>query len=337
MGGIMNTWRVGRAYAALKLRELDGVYGGELAGHYYFRDFFYSDSGLLAAILILNVIAKKKAEGEALDISQCAVCCPAVKVWSGEYEDVAGSDIVIVTFGVGRKPGQTRLDLAAINIGILKSVIPNVAKIAPEALYIVVSNPVDVLTYVTMHDTDLKKSQVIGTGTLLDSNRLTQAVAEYCNVDVSNVNAFVFGEHGDACMVPWSLCTVCGMPIRDYCTKIMGVDKDALEAELESIYTGMVAAGSKVIKAKGATFYAIAASTVQLIKALVADTETILSLATYLDGEYGAKDLCTGVLCKVGGCGLKEIIEVPLPEEEMKLFSEKLASLDATFNALNVR
>ena len=99
----------------------------------------------------------------------------------------------------------------------------------------------------------------------------------------------------------------------------------------------MVAAGSKVIKAKGATFYAIAASTVQLVKALVADTDTILSLATYLDGEYGAKDLCTGVLCKVGGSGLKEIIELPLPEEEMKLFSEKLASLDKTFEALGVR
>ena len=292
--------------------------------------------GVCSEIVLVD-INKEKAEGEALDISQCAVCCPAVKVWSGEYEDVAGSDIVVITFGVGRKPGQTRLDLAAINIGILKSVIGKVAKIAPEALYVVVSNPVDVLTYVTMHDTDLKKSQVIGTGTLLDSNRLTQAVAEYCKVDVSNVNAFVFGEHGDACMVPWSLCTVCGMPIREYCTKIMGVDKDSLEAELESIYTGMVAAGSKVIKAKGATFYAIAASTVQLIKALVADTDTILPLATYLDGEYGAKNLCTGVLCKVGSSGFKEIIEIPLPEDEMKLFSEKLASLDNTFEALNVR
>jgi L-lactate dehydrogenase len=127
------------------------------------------------------------------------------------------------------------------------------------------------------------------------------------------------------------------MPIREYCTKIMGVNEDQLEAELENIYTGMVAAGSKVIKAKGATFYAIAASTVQLIKALVADTDTILPLATYLDGEYGAKDLCTGVLCKVGGSGLKQIVEFPLPEKEMELFSEKLASLDKTFEALNVR
>jgi L-lactate dehydrogenase len=289
--------------------------------------------------IVLVDINKEKAEGEALDLSQCAASCPSVKVWSGEYEDIAGSDVVVVTFGVGRKPGQTRLDLAAINVGILKSVIKanNFAKIAPDALYVVVSNPVDVMTYVLMKDAGLKKEQVIGTGTLLDSNRLAQAVAEYCKVDTHNVNAYVFGEHGDACMAPWSLCTVCGMPIREYCTKIMGVNEDQLETELENIYTGMVAAGSKVIKAKGATFYAIAASTVQLIKALVADTDTILPLATYLDGEYGAKDLCTGVLCKVGGSGLKEIVEFPLPEKEMELFSEKLASLDKTFEALNVR
>ena len=294
--------------------------------------------GVCSEIVLVD-INKEKAEGEALDITQCAACVPSVKIWSGEYADIAGSDVVIITFGVGRKPGQTRLDLAAVNVNILKSVIKqnDFKKIAPDALYVVVSNPVDVMTYVLMKDAGLKKEQVIGTGTLLDSNRLIQAVASYCKVDASNVNAYVFGEHGDACMAPWSLCTVCGMPIREYCTKIMGVAKDELGTELNNIYTGMVAAGSKVIKAKGATFYAIAASTVQLVKALVADTDTILSLATYLDGEYGAKNLCTGVLCKVGGSGLKEIIELPLPEEEMKLFSEKLASLDKTFEALGVR
>ena len=294
--------------------------------------------GVCSEIVLVD-INKEKAEGEALDITQCAACVPSCKIWCGDYADVAGSDVVVITFGVGRKPGQTRLDLAAINVGILKSVIKanDFSKIAPDALYVVVSNPVDVLTYVLMKEAGLKKEQVIGTGTLLDSNRLIQAVAAYCKVDASNVNAYVFGEHGDACMAPWSLCTVCGMPIRDYCTKIMGVQKDELETELNNIYTGMVAAGSKVIKAKGATFYAIAASTVQLIKALVSDTDTIMSVATYLDGQYGAKNLCTGVLCKVGGCGLKEIVELPLPEDEMKLFSEKLASLDKTFDALNVR
>ncbi|MBQ3116265.1 MAG: L-lactate dehydrogenase [Clostridia bacterium] len=292
--------------------------------------------GVCSEIVLVD-INKEKAEGEALDISQCAAAAPSVKIWSGEYSDIVGSDIVVITFGVGRKPGQTRLDLAGINVGILKGVIKEIYKYAPEALYVVVSNPVDVLTYVVMKDTGIPTNQVIGTGTLLDSNRLTQAVAEYCKVDSSNINAFVFGEHGDACMVPWSLCTVCGMPIKEYCKKVMGVSEADLETELNNIYTGMVAAGAKVIKAKGATFYAIAASTVQLIKALVANTDTVLPLATLLNGEYGAKDLCTGVLCKVGGSGVKEIVKVELPEDEQKLFSEKLASLDKTFEALGVR
>ncbi len=293
--------------------------------------------GGVCSEIVLVDINKLKAEGEALDLSQCAACTPSVKVWSGEYEDVKGSDIVIVTFGIARKPDQTRLDLAKVNVGILKSVIGNVAKIAPDAIYVVVSNPVDVLTYVTLKETGLPVNQVIGTGTLLDSNRLIQAVAEFCQVDASNVNAYVLGEHGDACMAPWSLCTVCGMPIKEYCTKMMGIAEDKLDEELENIYVGMVKAGSKVIKAKGATYYAIAASTVQLVKAILSDTKTILSLSTLLNGEYGANNLCTGVLCQVGGSGFEKIVALPLPEKEQKLFSEKLASLDATYEALEVR
>ena len=293
-------------------------------------------TGVCSEIVLVD-INKVKANGEALDLTQCAASVPSVKVWSGEYEDVAGADVVVVTFGVGRKPGQSRLDLANINIGILKSVMPNVAKIAPNALYVIVSNPVDVLTYATIKCTGLPVNQVIGTGTLLDSNRLSQAVAAYCGVDTHNVNSFVLGEHGDACMSPWSLCTISGMPIKDYCKKFMGVSEDKLNEELEGIYTGMVKSGSKVIEAKGATFYAIAASTVQLIKALLADTKTILPLSTVLNGEYGAKDLCMGVPCMVGGSGFEKVVELPLTAEEQKLMDEKVASLDATYEALGVR
>ena len=292
--------------------------------------------GVCSEIVLVD-INKEKAEGEALDLTQCAASVPSVKVWSGEYEDVKDSDIVVVTFGVGRKPGQTRLDLAKINIGILKSVIGNVAKIAPNAIYVIVSNPVDVLTYVTLKETGLPVNQVIGTGTLLDSNRLTQAVADYCKVDITNVKSYVLGEHGDACMSPWSLCTVAGYPVKDYCKKFMGISEEQMETELANIYDGMVAAGSKVIKAKGATFYAIASSTVQLIKAILSDTNTILPLSTVLNGEYGAKDLCMGVPCMVGGSGFQKVVELPLTAEEKVIMDQKVASLDATYDALEVR
>jgi len=293
-------------------------------------------SGLCSELVLVD-INKEKADGEALDLTQCAACVPSVKIYSGEYKDVKGADIVIVTFGIARKPDQTRLDLAKINVGILKSVMPGVAKIAPNALYIIVSNPVDVLTYVTMKCTGLSKEQVIGTGTLLDSNRLIQSIAEYCKVDSSNVNAFVLGEHGDACMVPWSLCTVSGLPVKEYLSSVMKISESAINRELEELYTRTVKSGSKVIKAKGATFYAIAASTTKLVKALLSDSSAILPLSTMLNGEYGANNLCMGVPCVVIGGGLKKIVELPITAEEKELLAEKVASLDSTYEALAIR
>lgn len=293
-------------------------------------------SDICSEILLVD-INKEKAEGEALDLTQCRACVPSKTIRSGEYEDVAGSDVVIVTFGVGRKPGQTRLDLAKINLGILRSVMPNVAKIAPDALYIIVSNPVDLMTYETIKCTGLPVNQVIGTGTLLDSNRLTEAIANYCGVSVANVNSFVLGEHGDACMAPYSLATVCGYPVKDYCREFLNVKEEEIDKNLADIYAGMVAAGSKVIKAKGATFYAIAASTVQLVKAIFADAKTILPLSTLLNGEYGAKDMCFGVPCMVGANGFERIIELPLDENETKVMAECIAKFDATYEALELR
>ena len=187
----------------------------------------------LCSELVLVDINKAKAEGEALDIAQCAACFPSVKVWSGEYADVAGANIVIVTFGIGRKPDQSRIDLAKVNIGILQSVMPEVAKIAPDALYVIVSNPVDVLTYATIKCTGLPEKRVIGTGTLLDSNRLIKYIADYCGVDAHNVNAYVLGEHGDACMSPWSICTVAGLPMPIYAEKVLGIERENVQAECE--------------------------------------------------------------------------------------------------------
>ena len=293
-------------------------------------------SGLCSEIVLVDV-NKAKAEGEALDLAQCAASVSSVKVWCGEYSDVEGADIVIVTFGIGRKPDQTRLDLAKVNVGILTSVMPGVAKIAPEALYIIVSNPVDVLTYATIKCTGLPENRVIGTGTLLDSNRLIKFVADYCGVDAHNVNAYVFGEHGDACMSPWSLCTVAGYPLKEYAKRFLGVSEENIDADCENIYENMVKSGSKVIKAKGATFYAIAASVMQLIKAIVADTHVLMPLSAMMHGEYGADNLCMGTLCMVGSNGLEKVVELPLTDEEKKLMDEKVLSLNSTYDALDVR
>ncbi len=293
-------------------------------------------SDVCSEILLVDV-NKEKAEGEALDLTQCRASAPAKTIRSGEYEDVAGSDIVIVTFGIGRKPGQTRLDVAGVNLNILRSVMPNVAKIAPDALYIIVSNPVDLMTYETIKCTGLPASQVIGTGTLLDSNRLTEAIANYCGVDVSSVNSVVLGEHGDACMAPFSLATVFGYPVREYCKKFLGDSEDTLDEKLKEIYDGMVAAGSKVIKAKGATFYAIAASTVQLVKAILSDSKAILPLSTLLSGEYGAEGICMGVPCMIGASGIERAIELPITDKEKEEFGACIERFNETYKALGLK
>ena len=293
-------------------------------------------SGLCSEIVLVD-INKTKAEGEALDLAQCAACVPSVKVRCGEYADVAGSDVIIVTFGIGRKPDQTRLDLAKVNVGILKSVMPEVAKIAPDSLYIIVSNPVDVLTYATIKCTGLPENRVIGTGTLLDSNRLIKYVADYCKVDAHNVNAYVLGEHGDACMSPWSLCTVAGLNLKDYAKKFLGVSEEVMKSDYEQLFSEMVKSGSTVIKAKGATYYAIAASVMHLLKAILYDTHTIMPLSTLVHGEYGADNVCMGVPCQVGVNGIEKIADLLLTPQEQALLDTKIVSLTTTFDALELR
>lgn len=293
-------------------------------------------SGLCSEIVLVDV-NKAKAEGEALDLAQCAACVPSVQVRCGEYADVEGSDVVIVTFGIGRKPDQTRLDLAKVNIGILTSVMPDIAKIAPDALYIIVSNPVDILTYATIKCTGLPENRVIGTGTLLDSNRLIKFVADYCKVNAHNVNAYVLGEHGDACMSPWSLCTVAGLKMDEYAKKFLGVSDDAVKTEYENIFQDMIKAGSVVIKAKGATYYAIAASVLHLLKAMLYDTHTIMPLSALVHGEYGAENICMGVPCMVGSDGIEKIADLLLTPQEQALLDRRIATITATFDALGLR
>lgn len=291
----------------------------------------------IASEIVLVDVNKEKAKGEALDLSQCAACVPSVKIRCGEYEDVAGSDVIIVTFGVGRKPDQTRLDLAKINVGILKSVMPTVAKIAPDALYIIVSNPVDVLTYATLKCTGLPQNRVIGTGTLLDSSRLIKAVADFCEVDAHNVSAYVLGEHGDASMTPWSICTVAGMKMDDFAKRFLNLKDEELESTHDTMFDALIKSGAAVIKAKGATYYAIAASVMHLLKAILYDTHSIMTLSTLVNGEYGGKNICMGVPCMVGAKGLEKIVELPITDSEKAVLNQKVASLTATYDTLGIR
>ena len=180
-------------------------------------------NGIATEIVMID-INEAKAMGEALDIRQGAPFCPPVSIYAGSYQDAQGSDVVILTSGIARKPGQSRLDLAQTNVNITKSIIPQIVKYAPDAIYIIVSNPVDILAYVFHKVSGLPESHIIGSGTILDTARLRARIAEYYNINQQNVHAYVFGEHGDSSFVPWSTATISTIPVDQYASSLTNPD-----------------------------------------------------------------------------------------------------------------
>lgn len=271
-------------------------------------------SSKVSEIVIIDV-NKQKVEGEVLDIVQGTAFRDPIKIRGGEYSDAAGSDIVIITAGVGRKPGQSRIDLTQINVNIMKGIAPEIAKYAPASLYVIVANPVDILTYVFTKLSGIPENQIIGSGTILDTARLRTTVAEHFNIAQTNCNMNVFGEHGDTQFVPWSQAKISDISIEDIYDKLpenMKVEKlDYVKTE-EHVRTS----GGQIIANKGATFYAVATSVCHLCDMLLAAYDSIVCVSTCLHGEYGIDDVALSVLTIIGPNGVKGRLEMPLTDEE---------------------
>lgn len=284
----------------------------------------------VAPEIVLVDVNKKKAIGEALDIYQCAPFCSPAIVRPGDYEDVEGSDIVVITCGVARKPGMTRLDLAQINVNILKDVAANVTKYAPNAIYVIVSNPVDVLTYVFHKISGIPEKQILGSGTILDTSRLQSVLAKRFHISPKNVHACVYGEHGDSSFVPWSLVHIANNHIDSY--RNSSPDKDSIEwnQDYDEIEDFVKKSGAKIIENKGATFFAVAMSVCHICKCIYADAGSALSVSTMMHGEYGVDDVCLSTLTLVDRDGVRGKILNPLTENEvakLQLSAEKLKSV----------
>ena len=284
----------------------------------------------IASEIVLVDINKKKAIGEALDIYQGAPFCSPAIVRAGDYEDTAGSDIVIITCGIARKPGMTRLDLAQVNVNILKDVAAQVTKYAPDSVYVIVSNPVDVLTYVFHKISGIPERQIIGSGTILDTSRLQSALAKRFHISPKNVHAHVYGEHGDSQFVAWSLAHIANNHVDAY--KDSSPDKDRINwdknyAEIEEF---VKKSGAQIIENKGATFFAVAMSVCHICKCIYADAGTALTVSTMMHGEYGVDDVCLSTLALVDRSGVRGKILNTLSSEElakMKASAEKLRSV----------
>lgn len=281
--------------------------------------FMMAVKGIAAEIVIID-INEKKALGEAMDIRQGMPFCNPCKIYAGRYEDAKGSDIVVITSGIGRKPGQTRLELAQTNVNIMKSIAAEISVVAPDALYVIVSNPVDVLTYVFAKVTDIPENRIIGTGTLLDTARLRSRIAEYMNVSQKNVHAYVLGEHGDSSFVPWSTAQICNVPLEQYKNSITSPNMIQAELNYADIEEYMRTSGGKIIARKGATFYAIAISVCHICQCIFDNANAIVAVSTMMHGEYGLEDVCLSIPTVINASGVQgKVLPVLTAEEEEKL------------------
>lgn len=272
----------------------------------------------LASEIVMIDINGEKALGEALDIRQGTPFCNPSNIYAGSYADAEGSNIVIITSGMARKPGQTRLDLAQVNVDITKKIIPEIVRYAPDAFYVIVSNPVDILTYTFHKFSGLPEDQIIGSGTILDTARLRSRISEYYSVNQKNVHAYVLGEHGDSSFIPWSIANISNVPIEDFRSSLMNPDGIYPELNRTEVEEYVRKSGARVIQRKGATFYAVSISVCHICKCLLSGIDTTLTVSTMLHGEYGIDDVCLSLLNVVGSKGAHSKVLLPLNDEEIK-------------------
>lgn len=298
--------------------------------------FMMAVKGIAAEIVIID-INEKKALGEAMDIRQGIAFCEPCKIYAGRYEDARDSDIVVITSGLGRKPGQSRLDLAQTNVNIMKSIAGEVSEVAPNAIYIIVSNPVDVLTYVFNKVTEIPESHIMGTGTLLDTARLRSRLADYMNVSQKNVHAYVLGEHGDSSFVPWSTARICNVPLERF--KDCVADRSFIPAELnyEEIETYMRTSGGKIIQRKGATFYAIAMSVCHICESIFSNANAVVAVSTMMHGEYGIQeDVCLSLPTVINANGAVNKVLCDMTGEEVEKLRLSARTLRGVLDQVNL-
>ena len=290
----------------------------------------------LASEIVMIDINNEKALGEALDIRQGTPFCGACSIYAGDYRDAVNSDIVIVTSGIARKPGQSRLELAQTNVNITKQIIPEITKYAPDATYIIVSNPVDILTYTFYKMSGLPENRIIGSGTILDTARLRSRLSEYYNINQSNVHAYVFGEHGDSSSIPWSVANISNVPIKE-CKKLIttpGINTPELDfGEIEQYVRK---SGARVIARKGATFYAVSVSVCHICKCLLGGIDTTMTVSTMMHGEYGIENVALSTLNMVGHEGVRGKVNVPMTDEEVRLLRKSADTLKDVISNLEI-
>ena len=267
--------------------------------------------------LVLIDVNKDKAIGEEMDLSHCLPYSPQkVKIKAGDYDECKDANVVVITAGLAQKPGQSRLELAVANTKIMKDITQNVMKNGFKGVFIVASNPVDLMSYVVAEVSGMPKSKVIGSGTVLDTARLRYLIADYLKVSSKNVHAYILGEHGDSSLVPWEHCYV-------GCKKMVDIMKDNNHPmeDLKKIHDGVWQAAYEIIDKKKATYYGIGMALNRLVKAVLNDENSILTVSTYQNNEYGQKGMYIGVPSIINKKGVREILQLKLNAKDQAKFN----------------
>lgn len=268
----------------------------------------------LASEIVLIDTNRNLAEGQAEDLSHGLPYVRPAHVYAGDYSDCKDADVVVITAGAAQKPGETRLELTRRNVDVFRSIVPSITQYTRDAILIVVSNPVDVLTYATVKFSGLMPNRIIGSGTTLDSSRFRFLLSEHCGVDPRNVHAYILGEHGDSEIAAWSLAHIGGVGISEYCRQC---HKNCPGIPREEIFEKVRTAAYHLIEKKGATWHAIGLATLAIIEAIVRDQNSIMTVSSLMDDYLGISDVCFSVPTKLGRNGVIDKVELPLSDDEL--------------------
>lgn len=285
----------------------------------------------LAGELVLIDANRGRAEAEAQDLNHGLPFVRPMRIWAGDYADLKGAAVTVVTAGAAQRPGETRLQLLERNVDIFRQIIPQIVEHNRDGVLLIASNPVDIMTYLSLQISGLPPERVIGSGTILDTARFRTMLGERYTVDPRSVHAYIVGEHGDSEVPLWSLANIAGVRLRDF-TSADGTGYD--EAALQRIFEQTRDAAYSIIERKGATYYAIGLGLLSIVEAILRDQHTVMTVSSLMNGQYGVSDMCASLPSIVGAGGIEEVLNLSLSADEEEAFRRSAATLKERFQQI---
>lgn len=274
--------------------------------------FTLMQQGVYSELVLIDA-AKKKAEGEAMDLSDGLPYAKSMNIYAGDYSDCADAAIIIITAGAAQKPGETRLDLVSRNVAIMDAIISSIKKTSFEGILLIVSNPVDILTHEAQRLSGYPENRVIGSGTVLDTARLKDKISDHLKVDATNVHTMIIGEHGDSEVPVWSITNIAGVPLSSFCELRGHVHH---REAMQKLYEDVRDSAYRIIERKGATYYGVAMAVARIVRCLARDEHTVLPVSVPLHGQYGIEGVHLSIPAILGKSGIEAVLEMPLSGNE---------------------